>query len=57
MCVRKDHPLHVIRAMVDEVLTQLSRQFDTLYDRVGRPSIPPEKTSAPKVAESTVEKD
>jgi transposase len=41
--VRKDHPLRAIRVMVDEVLTQLSRRFDTMYARVGRPSIPPEK--------------
>ena len=43
MRVRKDHPLRTIRAMVDEVLTQLSRRFDTMYARVGRPSIAPEK--------------
>lgn len=41
--VRKDHPLRAIRAMVDEVLTQLSRRFDTMYANVGRPSIAPEK--------------
>jgi len=41
--VRKDHPLRAIRAMVDEVLTQLSPQFDRMYARVGRPSIAPEK--------------
>jgi transposase len=41
--VRKDHPLRSIRAMVDEVLTQLSRRFDGMYARVGRPSIAPEK--------------
>ena len=41
--VRKDHPLRAIRAMVDEVLKQLSRRFDAMYARVGRPSIPPEK--------------
>src|SRR5271157_4486424 len=41
--VRKDHPLRAIRAMVDEVLTQLSRRFDSMYARVGRPSIAPEK--------------
>ena len=29
--------------MVDEVLGQLSRRFDTMYARVGRPSIAPEK--------------
>jgi transposase len=43
MRVRKEHPLRAIRAMVDEVLKQLSRRFDTMYARVGRPSIAPEK--------------
>ena len=37
--VRKDHPLRAIRATVDELLTELSRCFDTMYARVGRPSI------------------
>ena len=41
--VRKDHPLRAIRTLVDEVLTQLSPRFDTMYARVGRPSIAPEK--------------
>ncbi len=41
--VRKDHPLRAIRTMVDKVLSQLSRRFDTMYARVGRPSIAPEK--------------
>jgi len=41
--VRKDHPLRAIRSMVDEVLTQLSRRFSTMYASAGRPSIPPEK--------------
>src|SRR5215467_13438503 len=41
--VREDHPLRAIRAMVDEVLEQLSPRFDTMYARVGRPSIAPEK--------------
>lgn len=43
MRVRKDHPLRAIRVLVDEVLGQLSRRFDTMYARMGRPSIPPEK--------------
>jgi transposase len=43
MRVRKDHPLRVIRVMVDEVLKQLSRRFDAMYAKVGRPSIPPEQ--------------
>jgi transposase len=41
--VRKDHPLRAIRALVDEVLSQLSRRFDGMYATVGRPSIAPEK--------------
>jgi transposase len=41
--VRKDHPLRAIRAMVDEVFSQISRCFDAMYATVGRPSIPPEK--------------
>src|SRR5437879_9912738 len=43
MRVRKDHPLRAIRVMVDEVLQQLSRRFDAMYAKVGRPSIAPEK--------------
>src|ERR1019366_922050 len=43
MRVRSDHPLRAIRAMVDEVLTQLSRRFSGMYATVRRPSIPPEK--------------
>src|SRR5215469_3718835 len=41
--VRKDHPLRPIRVLVDQILKQLSRQFDKMYAKVGRPSIPPEQ--------------
>jgi transposase len=41
--VRQDHPLRAIRAMVDQVLKQLSPKFDKMYSKVGRPSIPPEQ--------------
>ncbi len=37
------HPLRPIRQLVDEVLHELSRDFDQLYARTGRPSIPPER--------------
>lgn len=37
------HPLRPIRAMVDEVLEVLSSDFEGMYSKVGRPSIPPEK--------------
>ena len=40
--VPADHPLRPMRIMVDAVLTELSPQFNRLYSRVGRPSIPPE---------------
>lgn len=38
-----DHPLRAIRALVDEALEVLSADFEGLYSKVGRPSIPPEK--------------
>jgi len=38
-----DHPLRPIRAIVDEALEVLSPEFEGLYAKVGRPSIPPEK--------------
>src|SRR5919109_3418199 len=38
-----DHPLRVLRPMVDAVLHELSPRFAELYSRVGRPSIAPEK--------------
>jgi transposase len=41
--VPQEHPLRAIRALVDEVLRDMSREFDGLYARVGRPSIPPER--------------
>jgi len=41
--VRSDHPLRPIRTMVDEILKQLSPQFNKMYAKVGRPSIPPEQ--------------
>src|SRR3954468_1418168 len=41
--IRRDHPLRVIRAQVDEVLKELSPVFEAMYSTFGRPSIPPEK--------------
>ena len=41
--VPPDHPLRAIRTLVDAILAELSPRFQTLYSRVGRPSIPPEK--------------
>ena len=41
--VRADHPLRAIRAIVNEALAALEREFAALYSPIGRPSIPPEK--------------
>jgi transposase len=41
--VPRDHPLRRIRAMVDEALRELSGEFEGLYAKTGRPSIPPER--------------
>jgi transposase len=38
-----DHPLRAIRALTDEALAGLSRDFNKIYSREGRPSIPPER--------------
>ncbi len=41
--VRANHPLRAVRVMADEALKNMSRRFDTMYAKTGRPSIPPEK--------------
>jgi len=41
--VRKDHPVRPIRTMVDQVLKGFSPEFNKMYSKVGRPSIPPEQ--------------
>ena len=41
--VPADHPLRAIRAMVDVALRNMGGQFETMYAKVGRPSIPPEQ--------------
>ena len=38
-----DHPLRGVRKLVDAVLAEMSKDFDGLYSKVGRPSIPPER--------------
>ena len=37
------HPLRSIKAYADQLLRGLSRQFEQMYARTGRPSIPPER--------------
>src|ERR1043165_4025178 len=41
--VRENHPLRAIRAMADQALESMSKRFDAMYAKTGRPSIPPEK--------------
>ena len=41
--VPRDHSLRVIRSIVNEALAALSPEFEQLYAKSGRPSIPPEK--------------
>ena len=41
--VPPQHPLRWIKAYADELLHGLSRQFEQMYAKTGRPSIPPER--------------
>ena len=41
--VRTDHPLRVIREIVNTTLSAMSAEFDALYSPFGRESIPPER--------------
>jgi transposase len=41
--VPADHPLRVIRPLVNAALERLSPVFDEIYSLIGRPSIPPEQ--------------
>jgi len=41
--VPQDHPLRSIRKLVDEILRSMNQEFDAMYAKTGRPSIPPER--------------
>jgi transposase len=41
--VPKDHPLRTIRGVINAALVDLWPEFERLYSRLGRPSIPPER--------------
>jgi transposase len=41
--VPQDHPLRAIRKTVDEILRAMAKEFDAMYARTGRPSVPPER--------------
>jgi transposase len=38
-----DHPIRRIRKIVDAVLAELDDEFEAMYSRIGRPSVPPEQ--------------
>jgi len=40
--VPQTHPLRKLRAVVDALLATMNREFDAVYARRGRPSVPPE---------------
>ena len=39
--VPQDHPLRIIKRVADVVLDRMSGDFDRMYSRVGRASVPP----------------
>ena len=41
--VPRDHPLRTIKVVADEALERLSPDFDRMYSKVGRGSVPPER--------------
>lgn len=41
--VPEDHPLRPVRKAVDEIFQSMNKEFDGLYAKTGRPSIPPER--------------
>jgi len=41
--VPKNHPLRRIRQMIDKAFGELEDHFESLYAKIGRPSIPPER--------------
>ena len=41
--VSPDHPLRVIRRVADDVLDRMSDDFDRMYSKIGRASVPPER--------------
>ena len=41
--VPETHPLRAVRNLVDQVLGEMSASFESLYSKVGRPSVPPER--------------
>ena len=49
--VPKDHPLRTIKTVADKALERLSVEFDRMYSKVGRASVPPERLLKPQSTE------
>jgi len=41
--IPQDHPIRLLKKLVDEALERLSQDLDKIYSNTGRPSIPPEQ--------------
>ena len=41
--VSQDHPLRRIRELVDQILRGMAKEFDGMYAKTVRPSVPPER--------------
>lgn len=50
--IAADHPIRVIKRLLDEVLEGMSGHFDEIYAGEGRPSIPPETLLKGKVLQA-----
>ena len=54
--VSPDHPLRTIKQVADDVLSRMSDDFDSMYSKVGRASVPPERLlKSPRVAENSIQ--
>jgi transposase len=50
--IAPEHPLRVIKRMLDEVLRGMSEHFDTIYAAAGAPSVPQETLLKAKVLQA-----
>lgn len=41
--VPRDHPIRRVKVIVEKALAELSPQFSTMYSKIGRPSVAPER--------------
>ncbi|MGD9788263.1 MAG: transposase, partial [Sulfuricellaceae bacterium] len=41
--IPKSHPLRKLRVLVDTVLATMDKEFEAVYAKTGRPSVPPER--------------